>query len=499
MKRSNVFVGLAAAVFCFSLTACELKPQVMDGPGMINEPDQWTTTENDPVKDGNDGGQTDTDPVGNEVSTGNDNVVTVDDETLYLSFINDECKARFDQVIKDKNEEYTLSGLVEAQADESYSYYYYYDENEEYDYSAVEYYSFIDCGDDGNKELALWVALTLYPSEDFETTENYYYIIKNFDGELRCVADDEASYRTWLYINEYGVMVKSGSGGATLFCADTSFVNADGEYVFDYTQNSHMALAEPMVPIYEMPSYVREDPDCYEEEFAFENEFTTDVYNFCEAPDYPSGMTSDENGKFDAESQKKYDQYMKDLDDYYAKNIYSFYDVYGNYVEPSDKIKKFLDKNSIEYYSGTEIDQIISEHEAEIGMTDKIKNGEEVKWIGINIPTYTEDDYIGSYKDDMGDENLQIAKGDDGKYIIQIGVYRLCFMPDGVGEFIWDGRMDFSIPDENGNNLEGNITLDGKNATVTFTYSEWEYINPGDQYVYEKVSDTPNLYEYHYN
>ena len=177
MKRSNVFVGLAAAVFCFSLTACELKPQVMDGPGMINEPDQWTTTENDPVKDGNDGGQTDTDPVGNDVSTGNDNVVTVDDETLYLSFINDECKARFDQVIKDKNEEYTLSGLVEAQADESYSYYYYYDENEEYDYSAVEYYSFIDCGDDGNKELALWVALTLYPSEDFETTENYYFII----------------------------------------------------------------------------------------------------------------------------------------------------------------------------------------------------------------------------------------------------------------------------------------------------------------------------------
>ncbi len=499
MKRSNVFAGLAAAVFCFSLTACELKPQVMDGPGMINEPDQWTTTENDPVKDGNDGGQTDTDPVGNDVSTGNDNVVTVDDETLYLSFINDEKEAVFNNVFKDKSGKYTLSEAADAQADECYSYYYDYDPNKKYDYDVKEYYSFIDCGDDGKKELALWLAFTLTTSEGYESVENYYYIIKNFDGELRCVADDTASYRTWLYINEYGVIFKSGSGGAVLFCSDVRFVNADGEYVLDYVLNSHMALAEPMAPIYELPSYVLEDPNMYEEEYAYENDYTADVYNFNVSPDYPSGLKYDEEGKLDAEGQKKHDQYMKELDDFYAKNIYTFTDVYGNYAEPSGKIKKVLDDNSIPYYSTKEIEEIIKEHEAEIGMTDKIKNGEEVKWIGINIPTYTEDDYIGSYKDDMGDENLQIAKGDDGKYIIQIGVYRLCFMPDGVGEFIWDGRMDFTVPDENGNNLEGNITLDGKNATVTFTYSEWEYINPGDQYVYEKVSDTPNLYEYHYN
>lgn len=110
--------------------------------------------------------------------------------------------------------------------------------------------------------------------------------------------------------------------------------------------------------------------------------------------------------------------------------------------------------------------------------------------------THIEDTiYIGEYLDsDVGDPNLEIAKGSDGKYIVQIGIYRLTSLNDGIGELTADG-MTFTATDAGGNPISGVITVDGQTAVVTFTDSTWDYLQNGSAFEYTKSSDTPNIWK----
>ena len=51
------------------------------------------------------------------------------------------------------------------------------------------------------------------------------------------------------------------------------------------------------------------------------------------------------------------------------------------------------------------------------------------------IETLDEESYIGEYLDyDNNEPNLEIAKGNNRKYIIQIGIFRLTTLSDEIGE-----------------------------------------------------------------
>lgn len=118
---------------------------------------------------------------------------------------------------------------------------------------------------------------------------------------------------------------------------------------------------------------------------------------------------------------------------------------------------------------------------------------------GTEEPTITEpyiDDsvYIGEYLDsDVKEPNLEIAKGDDGKYIVQIGIYRLTSLSDGIGELTVEG-MNFTATDAAGNPISGVITVKEETATVTFTNSTWHYLQNGSTFEYTKSSDIPNIW-----
>ena len=63
--------------------------------------------------------------------------------------------------------------------------------------------------------------------------------------------------------------------------------------------------------------------------------------------------------------------------------------------------------------------------------------------------------YIGEYLDsDVNEPNLEIARGDDNKYIVQIGIYRLTSLSDGIGELTADG-MNFTATDAAGESNQG--------------------------------------------
>lgn len=103
--------------------------------------------------------------------------------------------------------------------------------------------------------------------------------------------------------------------------------------------------------------------------------------------------------------------------------------------------------------------------------------------------------YLGEYLDqDTKEAGLEIAKGEDGTYIIQIGIYRLTSLSDGVGELTAEG-MKFTATDAAGNPISGIITVKEETATVTFTDSTWEYLENGTSFLYTKSSDVPKLWE----
>lgn len=104
--------------------------------------------------------------------------------------------------------------------------------------------------------------------------------------------------------------------------------------------------------------------------------------------------------------------------------------------------------------------------------------------------------YVGEYLDsDVNEPNLEIAKSDDGKYIVQLGIYRLTTLTDGVGEMTSKG-ISFTATDDSGNPIKGLITVNDKTATVTFTDSTWEYLPNGSSFKYTRSSDIPNVQDY---
>ena len=102
--------------------------------------------------------------------------------------------------------------------------------------------------------------------------------------------------------------------------------------------------------------------------------------------------------------------------------------------------------------------------------------------------------YIGEYLDENKEPNLEIAKGEDGKYKVQIGIFRLASFDDGVGVLAEEG-MHFTATDMAGNPIIGVITVENGVATVTFTDSTWEYIENGTGYEYTKSTDEPRIWE----
>ena len=137
--------------------------------------------------------------------------------------------------------------------------------------------------------------------------------------------------------------------------------------------------------------------------------------------------------------------------------------------------------------------QVVERESAKIEVQETKE--EKKKETEKEIQTLEESVYIGEYLDyDNNEPNLEIAKGEDGTYIVQIGIFRLTTLEDGVGELTKEG-MVFTATDASGNPISGIITVEDQIATVTFTDSTWGYLENGSTYKYTKSSDVPNVWD----
>ena len=95
-----------------------------------------------------------------------------------------------------------------------------------------------------------------------------------------------------------------------------------------------------------------------------------------------------------------------------------------------------------------------------------------------------EPSYEGTYLDEDNNEpNLFITHRDDGKYDVQIGIFRLTCLDDGVGTMGAKG-IDFTATDAAGNPIGGEIILRGDTAEVVFTRSTWPLLDNGSKFQY---------------
>lgn len=168
-----------------------------------------------------------------------------------------------------------------------------------------------------------------------------------------------------------------------------------------------------------------------------------------------------------------------------------------NNISTKETVEEIIEKTEQTEVTKEKLEETKEKERTE--KTEEKEKTEELKTTGeTSSGKESMDLYVGEYNDyDNNEPNLEIAEGENGQYIVQIGIFRLTTLEDGIGTMTEEG-IEFTATDASGSPIGGVISLDGDIATVTFTDSTWEYIKNGDQYCYTKSSDTPNLWENNY-
>ena len=89
---------------------------------------------------------------------------------------------------------------------------------------------------------------------------------------------------------------------------------------------------------------------------------------------------------------------------------------------------------------------------------------------------------VGEYMDENNEVGL-IVEWENDSYHIEISIFRLTSIDDGVGTLEGD-KIVFTATDASGSPIGGEIVKTDVGADVIFTDSTWEYIQNGDTFRY---------------
>lgn len=215
-------------------------------------------------------------------------------------------------------------------------------------------YSYIDCGLDGESELAIIFEKVNKMSgiPDFQEA----FIIKAIDDKLQLCFEEDFGYRSYLTIKNNGCMVYSGSAGAAYYVTVYRAVDKDGKSEFIYGVDTSY---NPRDLFYEADEF---DESKYEsilsstmyEEYSFRE--------FVDAENY-------ENYKKDL----RYVYYLVDENYEPVKNKLSVYE------SDSDYAKMYALAN-VTFVTPDEITKYIDERFEKTGVTQEMLDADEVNW-----------------------------------------------------------------------------------------------------------------------
>lgn len=223
-------------------------------------------------------------------------------------------------------------------------------------------YAYIDCGLDGVPELALYLYFedALY---EYASPLTEYVVFKYIDGKVCFLTSAESYYRYDASINSAGVISDGGSSGASTASFSRSFIDAEGNVLLVYTDDLVMCLADLKIPT----SYLSaSNKDIGVSDNWGEDEYSLDIYNFLSF-DY-----SQDNW------QEKYDEYAD-------RNLYIFYDRYGEPVLPDEETLKLYKDRNITVLDGKELEDALNAHYSDIGYTMEMENADSPEWISLEL------------------------------------------------------------------------------------------------------------------
>lgn len=308
----------------------------------------------------------------------------VEETSLYERFLSNEAKVRISQNnnfgyycnLEDmQDQEFTLEELtnriIAGYVGDEYS-------GVKISLESIEY-SYIDCGNDGKKELAVRINT---PSID---GWEEYIVIRENNGALETIFSDVAWSRSRICLNKYGYFYNDGSGGAANHAFDKSFIDAEGHFHYIYTASSTV--------------------------FAIGEDYTADLWFGNDIHSIPAGidvdgeyvfLSFDFNNTMEDEADDVYTYAKTELGDGFEPGDGFRGYFYGNLVdddsiyEDTYPLKQFYEKEGLKTYTTKEIDQMIADKEIKEGLTEDVKNGEQVDWEPIEI---TFEPYIATYND----------------------------------------------------------------------------------------------------
>ena len=90
--------------------------------------------------------------------------------------------------------------------------------------------------------------------------------------------------------------------------------------------------------------------------------------------------------------------------------------------------------------------------------------------------------FLGEHIRNDDDSTLNIAENEDGTFVVDISIFRLCSLENGIGTFA-DHKMSFTVEDPNGNPMSGVIYRDSDDSlSIRITDSTWELL-PNDEVI----------------
>ena len=245
-------------------------------------------------------------------------------------------------------------------------------------------YAYIDCGNDGKKELAVRINT---PSID---GWEEYVVIRENNGALETIFSDVAWSRSRICLNEYGYFYNDGSSGAANHGYDKSFIDADGQFHYIYSASSTIfGVTED----YSADLWFDGDLHSVPAGTAIEGDFVFFSFDFNKTPD-------DDSDDVYTYAQSVYGEGYEPEDGfrgYYYGTLVDDDSIYDD----SYPLKQFFIKEGLSTYTTKEIDHMIADKEAKEGLTDTVKNGKQVDWKPIEITfepllaTYNDDNFLG--------------------------------------------------------------------------------------------------------
>lgn len=206
-------------------------------------------------------------------------------------------------------------------------------------------YAYIDCGADGDVELVV-----LFQDLDMHYVyEDVILVIKNVDGRLEVGHSRQFYYKeNWQIANVYGWITNDRGAGTGIHVEERGCILADSVYhevysvLYDY--NFHIVLEDLSIDV----------PD-------------DEVYAIALKSYYI----------WEGESYRKYDMLARD--ERYSGDTFTDLDVLSRVV---------MEASDMKLYSYEEIQKLIADREAELGVTEEIKNGPEVQWFSLYEESY---------------------------------------------------------------------------------------------------------------